>query len=109
MVNSHLSWLILIVAGVFEALWVFYLKKSMGFTQLTATVLFVFTLIISMVLLALAMKMLPMSVAYPVWTGIGAIGSVLMGWWLFNETITLPLLLSFCFVIVGIIGIKVFS
>lgn len=81
----------------------------MGFTQLTATVLFVITLIISMVLLALAMKMLPMSVAYPVWTGIGAIGSVLMGWWLFNETITLPLLLSFCFVIVGIIGIKVFS
>ncbi|MCH2535688.1 MAG: multidrug efflux SMR transporter [Bdellovibrionales bacterium] len=109
MVNLHLSWLILIVAGVFEALWVFYLKKSGGFTQFNATILFIITLIISMVLLSLAMKSLPMSVAYPVWTGIGAIGSVIIGWWIFNETITLPLMISFCFVIVGIVGIKVFS
>lgn len=109
MAKLYLSWFILIVAGIFEALWVFYLKKSLGFTQLTATVLFVVTLAISMILLSLAMKTLPMSVAYPVWTGIGAIGSILMGWLFFSETITLPLFLSFCCVVIGIIGIKVFS
>lgn len=109
MVKLQLSWLILIIAGLFEALWVYYLKRSNGFSNLQASLLFVATLFISMLLLSYSMKSLPMSVAYPVWTGIGAVGSVIIGWWIFKETMSIPLIISLIFLLLGLIGLKVFS
>lgn len=103
------SWLILIVAGLFETMWVYFLKKSDGFSVFSASVLFIITGAISMYLLSLSMKSLPMSIAYPVWTGIGAVGSVLIGIILFKESVNIPLAISLTLLIAGIAGIKVFS
>lgn len=102
-----MAWIILIFAGCFEVLWAYFLKQAEGFNRVTPSILFVITLTISMVLLGVSAKTLPLSIAYPVWTGIGALGSVLVGIFLFGEKMNTFSILSVAFIVLGIIGLKI--
>jgi quaternary ammonium compound-resistance protein SugE len=73
------SWLILVVAGLFETAWALALKQSDGFSKLVPTLVFLVTLAVSMVLLAIALRDLPVGTGYAVWTGIGAVGTAIAG------------------------------
>ena len=101
-----MPWLVLLVAGVLEIGWAVGLKYTDGFTRLWPTVATIATMALSMALLGLAVRSLPVGTAYAVWTGIGTVGTVLLGMVLFGES-TAPLRLAFIAMIVaGIIGLK---
>ncbi len=102
-----MQWIILFLAGLFEVFWAIGLKYSVGFTKLVPSVLTVFGMIISFYLLSLALKNLPLGTAYAIWTGIGTIGTVILGIYLFKEPMDLVRLLFIGFILVGIIGLKV--
>ena len=70
-----MAWILLLVAGLFEVVWAFYMKQSSGFTRLWPSVITIATMIVSFLLLSLAMRTLPLGTAYTVWTGIGAVGT----------------------------------
>lgn len=101
-----MSWLILVVAGLFEVAWAVGLKYTEGFTRLVPSVLTVAAMIISFYLLSAALRTLPLSTAYAVWVGIGAVGTVLVGAVFFQEIITPLKLLSLMLVIAGIVGLR---
>ena len=101
-----MSWLILLLAGCLEVVWAIGLKYTEGFTRLWPTVGTLAAMAISVALLGLAMKQLPVGTAYAVWVGIGAVGTVIMGIILFHEPATLPRLLSMGLIVAGIIGLK---
>lgn len=101
-----MAWIILSVAGLFETGWAIGLKYTHGFTRLWPTVWTVLSMAISLWLLGIAMKTLPVGTAYPVWVGIGAIGTVILGVVLFNEPVHLPRILSVLLVVAGIVGLK---
>ncbi len=107
--SPTLAWSALIIAGIFEVVWAYFLKQSAGFTKILPVILFVITLAISMILLAISVKIIPISVAYPVWTGIGAVGSVMIGAIFFDEALSLLSTIFLTMIIVGIIGLKFFS
>lgn len=109
MTSSWQNWILLIIAGIFEVIWAYNLKVSKGFTVILPTVMFFLTLAISMWLLALSLKTIPISVAYPVWTGIGAVGSVIIGYLFFKEPLSLIKFLFVLMVLSGIIGLKITS
>lgn len=102
-------WLILFVAGVFEVAWAIGLKYSDGFTKLYPSIFTVITLILSMGLLTYAVKGLPIGTAYTVWTGIGAVGTTILGMLLFNESKDFLRIFFIFLIIVGIVGLKLFS
>lgn len=79
------AWVLLVIAGLFEVVWSTFMKLSNGFSVPIYSILMVLGMIVSFVLLAFASKKLPIGIAYPVWTGIGALGSVLVGALLFKE------------------------
>ena len=101
-----MSWIILFLAGLFEVGWAIGLKYTQGFTRLVPTLFTGASMVVSLGLLGLALKSLPVGTAYAVWTGIGAVGTVLMGIWLFNEPATLARVLCLLLIIVGILGLK---
>jgi len=107
--NDGLAWIILILAGIFEVGWAYFLKQSDGLSKFTAAFFFFITLILSMVLLALSLKKIPISLAYPVWTGIGAVGSVIVGIVCFGESLGLLRAIFVGLVLAGIIGLKAVS
>lgn len=74
-----MAWIALIFAGVFEIVWAYSMKLSEGFTRLTPSIITIFFMILSFALLAYAMRTLPLGTAYVIWTGIGAVGSFLIG------------------------------
>ncbi|HEY1588321.1 MAG TPA: multidrug efflux SMR transporter, partial [Rhodanobacter sp.] len=88
-----MAWIYLLLAGLFEVVWAIGLKYSDGFTRLWPTVGTVTAMVISIVLLAMAVKTLPIGTAYAIWTGIGALGAVALGIVLFGDPATLPRLL----------------
>ena len=101
-----MAWVILAVAGLLEIGWAIGLKYTDGFTRPGPTVATVAAMVASMVLLGLAMRTLPVGTAYAVWTGIGTVGTVLLGMFLFGESAE-PLRLFFIAMIVaGIAGLK---
>jgi len=102
-----MSWIILVIAGLFEIAWVICLKFTNGFTRLWPTLGTVAALIISVGLLGVAAKSLPISTAYPVWTGIGAVGAVLCGIAFLGEPATPMRLACVGLIIIGIIGLKI--
>jgi quaternary ammonium compound-resistance protein SugE len=104
-----MTWVILVVAGLFEIGWAIGLKYTDGLTRFWPTVGTGVSMIISVVLLGIAMKALPVGTAYAVWTGIGAVGTVLLGIALFNEPVTLARMLCVCLIVGGIVGLKVTS
>lgn len=101
-----MSWLLLAVAGVFEIAWAVGLKYTDGFTRPVPTALTVGALAASMVLLALAVRDLPVGTAYAVWTGIGAAGTAVMGIWLFDESRDPVRLICLGLVVAGVLGLK---
>jgi quaternary ammonium compound-resistance protein SugE len=104
-----MDWIILFIAGLFETAWAIGLKYTDGFTRLWPSVGTLVAMIISVVLLAYAMKSLPVGTAYAVWTGIGAVGTVILGIVLFSEPVNFGRVLSIALIIAGIIGLKVVS
>ncbi|OOH81023.1 QacE family quaternary ammonium compound efflux SMR transporter [Pseudomonas fluorescens] len=102
-----MSWIILFFAGLFEVGWAVGLKYTDGFTRPLPTVLTVAAMAISLGLLGLAMKELPLGTAYAIWTGVGAVGTVIAGILLFGESMALIRLASVALIITGLIGLKV--
>jgi quaternary ammonium compound-resistance protein SugE len=101
-----MAWIILFLAGLFEVVWAIGLKYAEGFTRLVPSIITVVGMAISVYLLALASKTLPIGTAYAVWTGIGAVGAVILGIILFNESRDGLRLLFVGLIIVGIIGLR---
>jgi quaternary ammonium compound-resistance protein SugE len=101
-----MSWIILFVAGLFEVAWAVGLKYTDGFSRPLPTALTVGAMLISLGLLGLAMKELPLGTAYAIWTGVGAVGTVIAGIMLFGEAITLIRLGSVALIICGLVGLK---
>ncbi|MDU1141686.1 quaternary ammonium compound efflux SMR transporter SugE [Aeromonas rivipollensis] len=101
-----MPWLLLLLAGLFEVAWAIGLKYTDGFSRPLPTLLTLSAMGVSVLLLAMAVKQLPLGTAYAVWTGIGAVGTVLMGIWLFNEPATLGRVLCLLLIIGGILGLK---
>jgi quaternary ammonium compound-resistance protein SugE len=99
-------WLILIIAGLFEIGWAMGLKYTEGFTRLWPSVGTLAAMIISMGLLGLAMRALPVGTAYAVWVGVGAVGTAILGIVLFGEATTVWRLLSLGLIVAGVIGLK---
>lgn len=104
-----MAWIILVIAGLFETGWAVGLKYTEGFTRLWPTVWTAFALVISMALLGWSVKTLPLGTAYAVWTGIGAVGTVIVGIVLFKEPATVARLACVCLIVAGIVGLKIFS
>ncbi len=101
-----MAWLFLFVAGLFEVGWAIGLKYTEGFTRLVPSVLTVAAMIVSLALLGLALKTLPVGTAYAVWTGIGAVGTAALGIYLFGEPATAARLASIGLIVAGIVGLK---
>lgn len=99
--------LILAVAGLFEAAWSYTLKLSEGMSRLAPAALTVVFMGLSVYLLSVAMRNLPLSVAYPVWTGIGAIGSAALGFVVLGEPVTALKAGSIVLILGGIVGLSV--
>jgi quaternary ammonium compound-resistance protein SugE len=101
-----MSWLILVLAGVFEIGWAIGLKYTDGFTRLWPTVGTVIAMVISLGLLGIAMKSLPVGTAYAVWVGVGAVGTAILGIVLLDEPTNAGRLLSLALILAGVIGLK---
>lgn len=104
-----MAWFILLIAGLFEIGWAIGLKYTDGFTRLAPSVLTGVAMVVSVVLLGIALKTLPVGTGYAVWTGIGAVGTAILGIFLFGEATDLPRLASIGLIVAGIIGLKLTS
>lgn len=101
-----MPWIYLFIAGLFEVAWAIGLKYSEGFTRVGPSVVTLISMIVSVVLLGLAMRTLPVGTAYAVWTGIGTAGTAILGMLLFGEPATVMRLLCLLLIVAGIIGLK---
>ncbi|WP_028744550.1 DMT family transporter [Rhizobium mesoamericanum] len=101
-----MTWLLVVLAGLFECGWAIGLKYTDGFTRPIPTALTVVSMVISVLLLGIAVKTLPIGTAYAVWTGIGTVGTVLLGIWLLGDAATAPRLLFISMIVAGIAGLK---
>lgn len=101
-----MSWIILFLAGLFEIGWAIGLKYTEGFTRPLPTVLTAAAMLTSISLLGMAVKQLPLGTAYAIWTGIGAVGTVIAGIILFDESVSPIRLLSVLLILCGLIGLK---
>ncbi|MEJ2229984.1 MAG: quaternary ammonium compound efflux SMR transporter SugE [Nitrospirales bacterium] len=101
-----MAWTLLLVAGFFEIVWATALKFTDGFTRLWPSVGTVLAMAVSMVCMSFALRVIPMGTAYAVWTGIGAVGTVLLGILLFDEPKNAVRLLCIAMIILGIAGLK---
>jgi len=104
-----MSWFILIVAGLFEVGWAVGLKYSEGFTRPTASLATLGSMVVSLGLLGLALRSLPLGAAYAVWTGVGTVGTALLGMLLFQEAADVRRLLCIALIVAGIIGLKLLT
>ena len=104
-----MAWLALITAGVFETVWAYYMKLSDGFTKLGPTVATFAAMAVSIGLLGVAMKSLPLGTAYTVWTGIGAVGAFVVGIVVLGEAVTAMRVLAAVLIVAGLVLMKVSS
>ena len=104
-----MAWVVLLVAGLFEILWAVGLKYSEGFTRPLPTVGTAVALVASMSLLGVALRTLPLGTAYAVWTGIGSVGTAVLGIVLFREPATAVRLLCILLIVSGIVGLRLAS
>ena len=104
-----MSWVYLFVAGLFEIGWAIGLKYTNGFTRLVPTLLTAISMAISLGLLGLALKSLPVGTAYAVWTGIGAVGTAMLGIYLLGEPATAGRLACIGLIVAGVVVLNVFS
>ncbi|HRF09667.1 MAG TPA: quaternary ammonium compound efflux SMR transporter SugE [Xanthobacteraceae bacterium] len=101
-----MAWASLFVAGLFEIGWAIGLKYTDGFSKLWPSIWTLLSMIVSLVFLEYALRTLPVGTAYAVWVGIGAVGTALMGMWLFNESRDVARLLCLLLIVAGVIGLK---
>lgn len=101
-----MKWVLLVIAGLLETCWAVGLKYSQGFTKLVPSVLTILGMIASFYFLSLALKNLPLGTAYAIWTGIGTVGTVILGIILLKEPADLISLVFIGFIVIGIIGLK---
>lgn len=101
-----MAWFYLLLAGLFEVVWAIELKYTQGFTKLYPTIITLVAMLISFLLLSQSLKTLPIGTAYAVWTGIGAVGTVIYGLFFLGEPATFIRLLCIGLIIVAIIGLK---
>jgi len=106
MKGTLMPWVILVIAGLFEVGWAIGLKYTEGFTRLWATLGTVLAMIVSLWLLGIAMKSLPVGTAYSVWVGVGAVGTVVLGIVLLDEPANALRLASVALIVAGIVGLK---
>tara|TARA_R110002020_G_scaffold327121_2_gene542771 strand:+ start:11086 stop:11409 length:324 start_codon:yes stop_codon:yes gene_type:complete len=104
-----MPWIYLVIAGLLEIVWAFFMKKSLGFTLLVPSVITIVTMIASFVLLSIAMRSLPLGTAYTVWTGIGAVGAFMVGIILLGEAVTLMRVIAALLIVAGIVLMKLSS
>jgi quaternary ammonium compound-resistance protein SugE len=104
-----MAWTLLVAAGLFEIAWAIGLKYTDGFTRLVPSALTLIAMTISVVLLAAALRAIPVGTGYAVWTGIGAVGTALLGIALFGESASLARLGCIGLIIAGIVGLKLVS
>ncbi|MCX7304978.1 MAG: quaternary ammonium compound efflux SMR transporter SugE [Hyphomicrobiales bacterium] len=104
-----MSWVYLFIAGLFEIGWAIGLKYTHGFTRLVPTVLTAVSMALSLGLLGIALKTLPVGTAYAVWTGVGAVGTAILGVYLLGEPASAGRLACIGLIVAGIIGLKVVS
>ena len=102
-----MSWIILFFAGLFEVGWAVGLKYTDGFSRPLPTALTIAAMAVSLGLLGLAMKELPLGTAYAIWTGVGVVGTVIAGIILFGESMALFRLASVALIIAGLVGLKI--
>jgi len=105
--SNNLSWILVVIAGLFEVCWAVGLKYTEGFTKLIPSVFTLSTLALSMFLLAKASQGLPIGTAYAIWVGIGALGAAICGMILFNEPASPARLLFLGLLLISIIGLKI--
>lgn len=101
-----MAWLMLIVAGSFEVVWAIGLKYAEGFTKFWPSVMTIVAMLVSIVLLGLAMKQLPVGTSYAVWVGVGAVGTAILGIVLLGESASAGRLASLALIVAGIVGLK---
>ena len=104
-----MAWAILILAGIFEIIWAYSMKMSKGFTRLTPSVVTIIFMILSVVLLSMSMRTLPLGTAYTIWTGIGAIGSFVVGIMVLNEPMTAMRMIAAILIVSGLMLMKLSS
>jgi quaternary ammonium compound-resistance protein SugE len=107
--SSGLAWLVLFFAGLCEIGWAVGLKYTEGFSRLWPSVWTVSAMIVSVVLLGWSLKVLPLGTAYAVWTGIGAVGTAILGMYLFGESKEAARLVSIALIVAGIVGLKLLT
>ena len=104
-----MAWMMLILAGIFEVVWAYSMKLSDGFSKLTPSIVTLFFMILSCALLAYAMRSLPLGTAYTIWTGIGAVGSFLVGIFVLGEPASAMRMLAAVLIISGLVLMKISS
>jgi len=104
-----MSWTYLLIAGLLEIVWAVGLKYTEGFTRLMPSVVTLAAMAASMVFLGLALRTIPIGTGYAVWTGIGAVGTAVLGIMLFGEPATVARLVCIVLIVAGIAGLKLFS
>ncbi len=104
-----MAWVVLVIAGLFEIGWAVGLKYAEGFTRLWPSIGTAVALVLSMGLLGVALRTLPLGTAYAVWTGIGTVGTAILGIALFREPATAARLVCIALIVAGIVGLKVLS
>lgn len=107
--TSSMAWLVLLIAGICEIGWAIGLKYTEGFSRPLPTVLTVGAMVVSVAMLGWSLKTLPVGTAYAVWTGIGAVGTALLGMLLFNESREVARLVCIGLIVAGILGLKLAS
>jgi quaternary ammonium compound-resistance protein SugE len=104
-----MAWFILLIAGLFEIGWAIGLKYTEGFTRLWPSIGTAVSMLVSVGLLGIAMKTLPVGTAYAVWVGVGAVGTVILGVLLFGEPVTTLRVVSLLLIVAGLVGLKLAS
>jgi quaternary ammonium compound-resistance protein SugE len=104
-----MAWMMLISAGIFEVVWAYSMKLSDGFSKLTPSIVTIFFMILSFALLAYAMRTLPLGTAYTIWTGIGAVGSFLVGIFVLGEPASAMRMLAAVLIVSGLLLMKISS
>ncbi|MDG6094672.1 multidrug efflux SMR transporter [Acetobacter sp. AN02] len=104
-----MAWIVLVISGLLEVVWAYFMKQSDGFSRPWPAFVTVATMILSFVLLAWVVRVLPLSLTYAVWTGIGVVGTAAVGVLILGEALTPVRLLALCMIIGGIILMKISS
>jgi quaternary ammonium compound-resistance protein SugE len=104
-----MAWILLLLAGVLEVVWAYFMKQSAGFTRLAPSGITIVTMIGGFALLAVAMRSLPLGTAYAIWTGIGAVGAFLVGIWVLGEQASATRVLAAFLIVSGLILMGVAS